>query len=112
MAEATGLGVEDAIIKLQYTFMRYDPHSRVHLPHGYGNEYPAFHMYKGALDLLIIDLMRPLFNKGVHLAALLDFLLELHAKKYTCHFLNREQNLACDSRLGIIAPKVRFVVWQ
>ncbi len=107
VAEATGLGVEDAIIKPQYMFMGYDPRSRVHLPHGYGNEYPAFHTYKGALDLLIIDLMRPLFNKGVHPASLLDILLELHAKKYTRDYLKREQNLARDSRLGIIAPKVK-----
>ncbi len=59
MAEATGLGVEDAIIKPQYMFTGYDPRSHVHLPHSYGDEYPAFHTYKGALDLLIIDLMRP-----------------------------------------------------
>jgi hypothetical protein len=72
VAEATGQGVEDVIIKPQYTFMGYDPHSRVHLPQGYGDEYPAFHTYKVALDLLIIDLMRPLFNKGVCPAALLD----------------------------------------
>jgi hypothetical protein len=107
VAEATGLGVEDAIIKPQYMFMGYDPCSRVHLPHGYGDEYPAFHTYKGALDLLIIDLMRPLFNKGVCPVALSDILLELHAKKYTRDYLKREQNLARDSRLGIIAPKVK-----
>jgi hypothetical protein len=107
VAEATGLGVEDAIIKPKYTFMGYDPCSRVHLPHGYGDEYPASNTYKGALDLLIIDLMRPLFNKGVCPAALLDILLELHAKKYTCDYLKREQNLARDSRLGIIANKVK-----
>jgi hypothetical protein len=65
VAEATGLGVEDTIIKPQYTCMGYDPRSHVHLPHSYGDEYPAFHTYKGARDLLIIDLMRPLFNKGV-----------------------------------------------
>jgi hypothetical protein len=70
VAEATGLGVEVTIIKPQYTFMGYDPRSCVHLPHSYGDEYPAFHTYKGALDLLIIDLMRPLFNKGVCPAAL------------------------------------------
>jgi hypothetical protein len=51
--------------------------------------------------------MRPLFNKSVRLVAFFDILLELHAKKYTCHFLKREQNLARDSRLGIIAPKLK-----
>ncbi len=107
VAKATGLGDEDAIIKPQYTFMGYDPCSHVHLPHGYGDEYPAFHKYKGALDLLIIDLMKPLFNKGVHPVALSDILLELHAKKYTHDYLKREQNLARDFRLGIIAPKVK-----
>jgi hypothetical protein len=56
---------------------------------------------------MIIDLMRPLFNKDVCPAALSDILLELHAKKYTHDYLKREQNLARDSRLGIIAPKVK-----
>jgi hypothetical protein len=37
----------------------------------------------------------------------LDILLELHAKKYTHDYLKREQILTHDSRLGIIAPKVK-----
>ena len=106
-AKAAGLCVEEEIVKPQYTFMGYDPRSRIYLPHGYGDEYPAFHTYKGALDLLIIDLMRPLFNKGVRPSALSDILLELHAKKYTRDYLKREQNLARDCRLGMIPLKNR-----
>ena len=109
MADAVGLSVEEAIIKPQYTFMGYDPRSRIHLPYGYGDEYPAFHTYKGAIDLSIIDLMRPLFNKGVCPAALSDILLELHAKKYTRDYLKREQHLARDSRLGIKAPTEKTI---
>jgi hypothetical protein len=103
VADAVGLSVEEATIKTQYTFMGYDPRSRIHLPFGYGDEYPAFHTFKGAIDLSIIDLMRPLFNKGVRPAALSDILLELHAKQYTRDYLKREQHLARDSRLGIKA---------
>ena len=102
-ADAVRLCVEERIIKPQYTFMGYDSRSRIHLPYGYGDEYPAFHTDKGAVDLLIIDLMRPLFNKGVRPAALSDILLELHAKKYTRDYLKREQQLARDSRLGMKA---------
>jgi hypothetical protein len=102
-ADAVRLRVEERIIKPQYTFMGYDSRSQIHLPYGYGDEYPAFHTVKGAVDLLIIDLMRPLFNKGVRPAALSDILLELHAKKYTRDYLKREQHLARDSRLGMKA---------
>ncbi len=101
--DAAGLTVEETILKPQYTFMGYDPRSRIYLPYGYRDVYPAFHTHRGAIDLLIIDLMRPLFNKSAHPAALSDILLELHAKKYTRDYLKREQHIACDSRLGIIA---------
>jgi len=87
--------------------MGYNSRSRIHLPYGYGDEYPAFHTVKSAVDLLIINLMRPLFNKGVRPAALSDILLELHAKKYTRDYLKCEQFLARDSRLGTIPLKKR-----
>jgi hypothetical protein len=101
--DASGLTVEETILKPQYTFMGYDPRSQIYLPYGYGDVYPAFHTQRGAIDLLIIDLMRPLFNKGVRPAALPDILLELHAKKYTRDYLKRVQHIARDSRLGISA---------
>jgi hypothetical protein len=89
--DAVGQHVEERTIKPQYTFMGYDSRSRTHLPYGYGDDYPAFHTLKGAVDQLITDLMRPLFNKGVCPAALSDILLELHAKKYTRDYLGLEQ---------------------
>jgi hypothetical protein len=45
-AEAAGLSIkemhESADAKPQYTFMGYDARSRARLPHGYGDEFPAF----------------------------------------------------------------------
>jgi hypothetical protein len=46
----------------QYTFMGYDPQSVKQLPHGYGRKYPAFHMHKSAVDMDVVNLLRPLHN--------------------------------------------------
>jgi hypothetical protein len=81
--------IEDAQLQ-QYTFMGYDLQSRQLLPHGYGSKFPAFFTYKAAVDNEIIDLMRPLFNKGVKPEAMSSVLLELHAKEYYCQYEKRE----------------------
>ena len=47
----------------QYTFMGYDLRSRSLLPHGYGDDFPAFFAHRSAVDKDVIDLMRPLFDK-------------------------------------------------
>ena len=49
----------------QFTFMGYNPVSVQLLPNGYGNHFPAFLTFKGAVDMGIIDLMRPLSTFGV-----------------------------------------------
>ena len=49
----------------KYTFMGYDPDSRILLPWGYGDEYPAFHMHKSAISIRLIDWMLPSFNAGM-----------------------------------------------
>ena len=100
-AEAAGLHVEeeDEEDAPQYTFMGYDLRSRCRLPYGYGDEYPAFHTHCSGVDNLIIDLMRPLSNKGVRFEALSATLLELHSKAYTKAYLKREQLLERNRRI-------------
>jgi hypothetical protein len=77
----------------QYTFMGYNARSRKRLPYGLGNLFPAFLTHKGAIDMTIIDLMRPLFNAGVRPKQFADILLELASKKYHQRYLHREQDI-------------------
>ena len=101
-AEAAGLQVEEGGEEQvsQYTFMGYDLRSRQRLPFGYGEEFPAFLTRRGGVDLEIIDLMRPLCDKGLRPEAISSTLLELHAKRYTKAYLKREHTLARDRRLN------------
>ena len=64
----------------QYSFMGYDARSRQRLPHGYGDEFPAFLTHRGGVDKGVIDLMRPACDKGLRPEALASILLELHSK--------------------------------
>lgn len=51
-------------------------------PHGFGSEFPAFLTYRAGVDRLIMDLMRPLHDKGLRPNGLADTILELHAKSF------------------------------
>jgi hypothetical protein len=77
----------------QYTFMGYNARSRELLPYGFGSLFPAFFTHKGAVDMTIIDLMRPLFNVGVRPEQLAAILLELASKKYHQRYLHRELDI-------------------
>ena len=103
-AEAAGLDVQeeeerDAANPPQYTFMGYDARSRARLPHGYGEDFPAFLTHRGGVDTQCVDLMRPLFDKGLRPEALSATLLELHTKAYTKAYEKREHRLKRDRRL-------------
>jgi hypothetical protein len=56
-------------VPLRYTYMSLDQRSVPHLPFGFGALFPAFLTYRGGLHFTVIDLMRPLFDKGVRLWA-------------------------------------------
>ena len=101
-AAAAGLCVEacQESDDSQYTFMGYDPRARVRLPYGYGDEYPAFHTHCGGVDMAVVDLMRPLLNKGLRPDALSATMLELHTKKYTREYVKRELLLERDRRFN------------
>lgn len=113
-AEAAGLSIkemqESADAKPQYTFMGYDARSRARLPHGYGDEFPAFLTHRGGVDLLVIDLMRPLFNKGLRPEACSATLLELHTKAYTKAYLKRENLLELEKKKNETAQRLGCAV--
>lgn len=102
-AKAAGLRVEEeeegAAAPPPYTFMGYDARSRARLPHGYGDDFPAFLTHRAGVDMAIVDLMRPLYDKGVRPEALSATLLELHAKAYTMQYEKREHCLKRDRRV-------------
>ena len=77
-----------------YTFMGYDLRSRQLLAHGYGNDFPAFLTHRSGVDLRIIDLLRPLSDKGVRHHAVSEILLEWHSKAYFRAYEKREHLVA------------------
>ena len=50
---------------------------------------------------MIVDLMRPLHNKGLQPHALSDTLVELHSKKYSDDYIKRERWLSKKLTLGV-----------
>ena len=83
----------------KYTFMGYDPDSRIELPWGYGDEYPAFHMHKSAISIRLIDWMLPSFNASVRPGKLSKMICEMHTVKYTREYIKREHRLERDAGL-------------
>jgi hypothetical protein len=70
--------------------MGYNPKSRCRLPFGFGKYFPAFFTHHSTVDMLVIDMMRPLFDKGVRPESFADMLLELDSKKHMDMPLSRE----------------------
>ena len=77
--------------KTQHTFVGWNPISAGLLPHGCGDKFPAFLTWRGAVDLDVIDLMQPLFDKGLRPEALSDVLLEMHSETCTRHHVNHKR---------------------
>ena len=57
-------------------------------------------VYSCGLSQILIDLMRPLFDKGIRPEAWSDTLLELHTKRYTRAYVKRELLLTRDRGLN------------
>lgn len=85
-----------------YTFSGWKATAVQLLPYGHGDCFPAFLTHRHGVDKRVIDMMRPLFNKGVRPEAFSDLLLELHTKQYTHDYIRREQLLA-KQRASIVA---------
>jgi hypothetical protein len=47
------------------TFMGWDEDARKYLAYNRGEEFPAFLTYRGGVDKAVVDLLRPMFDKGV-----------------------------------------------
>ena len=85
------------IKKIQYTFMEYNSEVLRSFSFGFEQKFPVFLTHRAGVDLSIIDLMQPLFDKGrFRPTALSELLLELHAKKYTKDYIKREGLLEQD----------------
>lgn len=67
----------------QYNFMGWNEVSLPLFPYGRGSEFPAFFTLRAGLDKALVDMMRPLFDKGFRPDAMSAMLLELHSKEYT-----------------------------
>ena len=100
---ATKEGVEIELVNdkshVNYTFMAWNSRSLQMMSHGRGNKFPAELSYRSGVDKVVVDMMRPLFDKGVRPEALSNILLELHSKKYADDYIAREQRLQ-QSRLN------------
>ena len=96
-AQSAGLTVEGGAGAAdgpeQYTFTAWDERSRPLLPHGLGSYFPAFLTHRGGVDMAIIDLQRPLFDKGFKPGSLSSTLLELHTKRHTHAHLQHENKM-------------------
>jgi hypothetical protein len=90
--------------KVQCTFMGHNSDVLTQLPDGKGDEFPAVLAHQSGLDKIIVELMRPLHDKGLRPHALLDTLMELHSKKHTDNCIKRERSLSKKQALGLELP--------
>lgn len=87
------ISVEKMVDTIQYTFMGWDNHSLPLFPLGRGSEFPAFLTHRAGVDKVIIDLMRPLFDKGLKPESLSNTLLELHTAEFAMKSLRHEYEI-------------------
>ena len=85
----------------RYTFMAWNRTTLELYPYGYGSEFPAFLTHRAGVDRIIVDLMRPLFDKGLRPHALADTILELHAKQYHRECVKHELEVSKMANLGL-----------
>ena len=91
--ENENVSVEKTVDKLQYNFMGWNSQSLPLLPLGRGSEFPAFLSWKAGVDKTVIDMMRPLFDKGFKPESFSNMLLELHTSEFTRKSLRHEYEI-------------------
>ena len=99
LANAIGVEIEQKKVQWQYTFMAWDQRILPLYADGRGSEFPAFLTNRSGVDLGIIDLCRPLIDKGTRPGAILKVLLELHTKEFTKRNLRYERDYKISKRL-------------
>ena len=77
-AAAADVEVEVTKVNLQTTFMGWDSRILPLFPDGVGKEFPAFLTKRAGVDLAIVDLIRPLFNKSIRPECFSEILLEFN----------------------------------
>ena len=82
------------------TFMGWNAASNSLLPHGKGDEFPAFLTWRAAVDKGLIDLMRPLFDVGVRPVQFSNIVLEMHAKEHARQHIKYERKIEESNFLG------------
>ena len=100
------------------SWYEYDKQCLPLYPHGHGEQFPAFLTHRSGVDKLLIDMMRPLYDKGIRPHNMSALLLELHSKKYHRDYLRRERLLAVnvapgsiDSYLGVRLDTGMYSDW-
>jgi hypothetical protein len=79
--------------------MGWDSQSLPLMGNGRGDEFPAFLTFRAGIDKMLMDLMRPEFDKGVRPEAFSGKVLELHSKEYTRSWLHYEQDHAVEIQM-------------
>ena len=78
----------------KYTFMAWNKCSINQLPDGLGENFPAYLTHRAAIDLVLLDFMRPLFAAGFRPEQMQDLLLELATKHHARQWKKREHEIA------------------
>ena len=95
-AEAARLGLQVKRCDINagnYTFMAWHPDSVSKLSHGRSSSFPAHLTARGGVSILILDMMRPLFNSGVKPETFAKLVLELQTKTHARRHLEYEHGL-------------------
>ena len=97
---ATNVQIEVTKVDLQLTFMGWDKRILPLFPDGRGKQFPAILTKRSGFCNSLIDIMRPLFDKGIRPESFSDLLLELHTKEWTRRYIMYEREVARNDRLS------------
>ena len=87
------VSIERTVDKIQYNFMGWNSQSLPLLPLGRGTEFPAFLSWKAGLGRTVVDMMRPLFDKGFKPESFSNMILELHTAEFARKSLRHEYEI-------------------
>jgi hypothetical protein len=98
---------DEAYTPPPYSFMGWDLASRQLLPFGIGDDshFPAWLSLRGGVDMVLVNLLRPLLAHGTRAAQFAHLVEELHRKRWSQCLVQREHMLDRDSRPGGGVPK-------